>query len=132
MEYMTLIWSICVLAENNARSEIDMTELARQTGFSLAHIRDVFRKCTGKPLMHYVQERKIANAAQELLQSDDDIMEVALRYGYSGRDVFSRAFKRYTGYTPLEFRKVRPNCARVRLCAGVYGAALPKKNGGNG
>ena len=131
MEYMTLIWSICVLAENHARSEIDLTELARQTGFSLPHIRDVFRKCTGKSLMHYVQERKIANAAQELLQSSDAIMEVALCYGYSSRDVFSRAFKRYTGYTPLEFRKVRPVCARVRLCAGVYGVALPEKNGGN-
>ncbi len=129
MDYMTLIWSICVLAENSAKSEIDLTELAKQTGFSVAHIRDVFRQRTGKPLMHYVQERKIANAAQELLHCSDDIIEVAMRFGYSSRDVFSRVFKRYTGYTPSEFRKVRPACTRVRLCAGVFGAALPQKEG---
>ena len=129
MDYMTLIWSICVLAENNAKSEIDLDELAVQTGFSLAHIRDVFKKCTGKSLMHYVQERKIANAAQELLHSSDDIMEVAIHFGYSSRDVFSRAFKRYTGYTPSEFRLARPEVRRVRLCAGVHGAALPQKDG---
>ncbi len=127
---MTLIWSICVLAESSARGEIDLTELATQTGFSLAHIRDVFKKCTGKSLMYYVQERKIANASQELLDSSDDIMEVALRFGYSGRDVFSRAFKRYTGYTPSEFRAARPILGKVRLYAGVYGVALPQKDGG--
>ena len=127
MDYNTLIWSICVLAESSAQGEIDLTELARQTGFSLAHIRDVFRRHTGKSLMRYVQERKIAGAAQELLHSSDDIMEVALRFGYSSRDVFSRAFKRHTGYTPSEFRAVRPTLTRVRLCAGVFGAALPQK-----
>ena len=130
MDYNTLIWSICVLAESSAKSEIDLAELARQTGFSLAHIRDVFRQRTGKSLMRYIQERKIANAAQELLLCSDDIMDVALRFGYSSRDVFSRAFKRHTGYTPSEFRAVRPALTRVRLCAGVFGAALPRKIGG--
>lgn len=105
-----------------------MEELVRQTGFSLAHIRDVFRKCTGKPLTRYVQERKIANAAQELLDTDRTILEIAVNYGFSGRTVFSRAFRRYTGYTPSQFRTEAPLLSRVRLCAGVFGAALPNRN----
>lgn len=128
MDYMVLIWSICLFVEGRVQGEVNLEELAEQTGFSLAHIRDVFHKCTGKTLVHYVQERKIACAAQELLCTDRDIMEVALDYGYSGRDVFSRAFRRYTGYTPMEFRAERPVLTRVKLCAGVYGAALPQKH----
>lgn len=108
-----------------------MEELERQTGFSLAHIRDVFRKCTGKPLSRYVQERRIANAAQELLDTDRTILDIAIQYGFSGRTVFSRAFKRHTDYTPYQFRTEAPMLARVRLCAGVYGAALPKRRGGD-
>ena len=127
MDYNTLIWSICLFVESRVRGKIVLEELACQTGFSLAHIRDVFRKHTGKTLSRYVQERKIACAASELLHTDKDIMEVAMDYGYSGRDVFSRTFKRYTGYTPSEFRAERPVLTRVKLCAGVFGSALPQK-----
>lgn len=129
INHFLLIWSICLFVENHVREESDLEELAHQTGFSLAHIRDVFHKQTGKTLSRYVQERKLANAAQELLHTDKDIIEVALHYGYSGRDVFSRAFRRYTGYTPSEFRVKRPVLTRVKLCAGVFGVALPQKKG---
>ena len=128
MNHYILIWSVCTFAESRVKEEIPMEELVRQTGFSLAHIRDVFRKCTGKPLTRYVQERKIANAAQELLDTDRTILEIAVNYGFSGRTVFSRAFRRYTGYTPSQFRTEAPLLSRVRLCAGVFGAALPNRN----
>lgn len=127
MNHYILIWSVCTFMESRVREEIFMEELVSQTGFSLAHIRDVFRKCTGKPLSRYVQERRIANAAQELLDTDRTILDIAVQYGFSGRTVFSRAFKRHTGYTPYQFRTEAPMLARVRLCAGVYGAALPKR-----
>ena len=113
MNYYILIWSVCTFVESHVREEIPMEELVRQTGFSLAHIRDVFRKYTGKPLSRYVQERRIACAARELLDTD--------------RTVFSRAFRRYTDYTPSQFRAEAPVLARVRLCAGVYGTALPRR-----
>lgn len=127
MNHYILIWSVCTFVESRVREEMPMEELVRQTGFSLAHIRDVFRKCTGKPLSRYVQERRIANAAQELLDTDRTILDIAVQYGFSGRTVFSRAFRRHTGYTPSQFRAEAPVLARVRLCAGVYGAALPKR-----
>lgn len=127
MNHYILIWSVCAFVENHVQEEIQMEEFVRQTGFSLAHIRDVFRSCTGKPLSRYVQERRIANAAQELLDTDRTILDIAVHYGFSGRTVFSRAFRRHTGYMPSQFRAEAPVLARVRLCAGVYGAALPRK-----
>ncbi len=127
MNYYILIWSVCTFVESHVREEIPMEELVRQTGFSLAHIRDVFRKYTGKPLSRYVQERRIACAARELLDTDRTILDIAVQYGFSGRTVFSRAFRRYTDYTPSQFRAEAPALARVRLCAGVYGTALPRR-----
>ena len=114
--------------ETRVQEEINLEELACQTGFSLAHIRDVFRENTGKPLCRYIQERKIANAAQSLLYTDDQIIDIAIHYGYSGRTVFSRAFRRVTGYTPLQFRTECPAIAPIRLCAGVFGPDLPRKD----
>ena len=128
MNQFILIWSVCTFVEARVQEEIHLEELARQTGFSLAHIRDVFRENTGKSLSRYIQERKIANAAQSLLYTDDKIIDIAIHYGYSGRTVFSRAFRRFTGYTPSQFRTERPAITPVRLCAGVFGPDLPRKN----
>ena len=128
MNQYILIWSVCTFVEARVQEEIDLEELACQTGYSLAHIRDVFRDNTGKSLSRYIQERKIANAAQSLLYTDDKIIDIAVHYGYSGRTVFSRVFRRFTGYTPSQFRTERPAIAPIRLCAGVFGPDLPRKN----
>ena len=128
MNHYILIWSICTFVETRVRENIDLEELASQTGFSLAHVRDVFRQNTGKSLSHYVQERKIANAAQELLYTDKKIIDIAMQYGFSGRTVFSRIFRRYTGYTPSSFRSAHPTLTRIRLCAGVFGVRPPQRN----
>lgn len=128
MNQYILIWSVCTFVEARVREEIHLEELACETGFSLAHVRDVFRENTGKSLSHYIHERKIANAAQSLLYTDDNILDIAIHYGYSGRTVFSRAFRRFTGYTPSQFRNERPAIAPVRLCAGVFGPGLPRRN----
>lgn len=127
MDHYVLIWAVCLLVEGRVQDENLTDMLALETGFSLAHIRDVFRKRTGCTLTRYIRERRLANAAQELLHTDVDVIDVALRYCFSGRDVFSRAFRRHTGYSPSEFRAVRPVQTRVRLAAGLYGAALPQK-----
>lgn len=125
MNHYILIWSVCTFVETRVQEEINLEELALQTGFSLAHVRDIFRQNTGKSLSHYIQERKIANAAQELLYTDQKIIDIAMRYGFSGRTVFSRVFRRYTGYTPSQFRLEQPLLTRIRLCAGVFGVGLP-------
>ena len=66
------------------------------------------------------------------MDTDRQVMDIAIRYGYSGRTVFSRAFLRHTGYTPSQFRTEAPVLSRVRLCAGVFGAALPDRRGDAG
>lgn len=127
MNQYILIWSVCTFVETRVQEKINLEKLARQTGFSLAHIRDVFRASTGKSLSRYIQERKIANAAGELLCTDKKIIDIAIQYGFSGRTVFSRVFRRYTGYSPSQFRAAEPVLTRIRLCVGVFGIGLPEK-----
>lgn len=128
MDYYLTIWSVVVFVENRLQSDIDYTELERATGFSLAHIRDVFAKHTGKSLSRYILSRKIANAAFEIIHSEQNILDIAMKYGISNPDTFTRAFKRITALTPQEFRKRRCPVGRIKLCAGVYGVGILKQN----
>jgi len=44
-------------------------------------------------------------AASDLINSKDDIIDIAVKYGFDSRDSFTRAFKRITGFLPSEYRK---------------------------
>lgn len=124
MDYFLTIWSVIVFIENRIQEKINYTELEKSTGFSLAHIRDVFVKKTGIPLSRYILTRKVANAAYEILHNHQNILNIATKYGFSNHDTFTRAFKRITGFTPIEFKEKRPAVGRIKLCAGVYGIGL--------
>ena len=127
VDYFLTIWSVIVFIENRIRGKIDYAELEKATGFSLAHIRDVFVKKTGIPLSRYIITRKVANAAFEILHNHQNILNTATKYGFSNHDTFTRAFKRVTGLTPIDFKKKRPAVGRIKLCAGVYGIGLPNQ-----
>ncbi|NMA33251.1 MAG: helix-turn-helix transcriptional regulator [Clostridiaceae bacterium] len=127
MDYFFTVLSVIVFVENRVQDRIDYNELEKATGFSLAHIRDVFAKTTGTTLSKYILNRKIANAAYEILYNRHSIITIATKYGFSNHDTFTRAFKRVTGLTPSEFRRKRPPVRRIMLCAGLFGIGLPNQ-----
>ncbi len=130
MNYFFTIWSVIVFVENRIEERINYTELEKATGFSLAHIRDIFRKKTEMSLSRYILTRKISYAAYEILHSHHNILTIATKYGFLNHDAFTRAFKRVTGLTPSDFREKRPPVGRIKLCAGVYGIGLLQEKKG--
>lgn len=126
MDYFLTICSVIVFIENRIQEKINYTELEKATGFSLAHIRDVFVKKTGIPLSRYILTRKVSNAAYEILHNHQNILNIGTKYGFSSHDTFTRAFKRITGLTPTDFREKRPPVGRIKLCACVFGVGLLK------
>ncbi len=126
MDYFITVWSVVVFVENRLQGKFDYGGLINETGFSLAHIRDLFVKRTGTSLAKYILTRKINNAAFDILHTNQNVVDIAMKYGFTNHDTFTRAFKRITGLTPAGFRKYRPAVGRVRLCAGVYGIGLLK------
>jgi len=100
--------------------------MADEIGFSLSHLRVVFMNLTGKTLAQYILERKVSRAAFDIIHSNDTLSSIAERYAFTNPDTFTRAFKRVIGLNPSEFRKIKPPVVRIKLCAGVFGFAVPK------
>ena len=124
MDYFLTISSIIIYVENRVEEKIDYKELERATGFSIAHIRDIFVTKTGISLSRYILLRKVSNAAYEILYNNRSIMDIATKYSFANYDSFTRAFKRVTGLTPSEFRRKRPPMGRIKLCAGAFGIGI--------
>ncbi|NOK61708.1 MAG: AraC family transcriptional regulator [Chloroflexi bacterium AL-W] len=90
--------------ETKLDSVIDFTQVARRAGCSEHHFRRMFSFLAGMSLSEYIRRRRMSQAAIELSQSDVKVIDLALKYGYTSPDAFSRAFQEVHGVTPTETR----------------------------
>jgi AraC-like DNA-binding protein len=70
------------------------------------HLCRAFRRHYRCTLADYVRQQRIERARQYLAEADTPLTEIALRVGYSDQSHFATAFKRLTGFTPSQFRKM--------------------------
>ena len=64
----------------------------------------------------YLRLRKLAFALKEVRDSDKSFLDIALDYGFSSNEAFTRAFKGTYGMTPSEYRKnPKPVVLRTKI-----------------
>ncbi|MGO4889449.1 GyrI-like domain-containing protein [Anaerobacillus sp. MEB173] len=90
--------------EDNLTNEIDYKEVARISHCSEYHFKRMFSFLAGITLSEYVRRRRLTLAAFELNQSNTRVIDVAIKYGYSSADSFTRVFQHLHGITPSEAR----------------------------
>lgn len=79
-------------------------EIARLSGYSDALFSRIFSMLTGCTLSEYIRFRRLTQAAADLRETDEKVIDLALKYGYESPDAFSAAFKTFHGHTPTEVR----------------------------
>ena len=97
-----------VLQEIGERINQNLTvlDMAKFCGLSESHFMRWFKKMTGDSFTSYVNDRRLANAAEALRRTDDKILSVSQDVGFSNLSNFNRQFKKRYGITPKEYRKV--------------------------
>lgn len=84
---------------------MDAASIATRTGTTEHHLRRMFASLAGMPLSEYVRRRRMSLAAADLMTTDDALLEIAVRYGYSSTEAFARAFRGVHGVSPAEARR---------------------------
>lgn len=105
MKRYDTIFSSLELIEERIRERLTVENLAGSAHFSKYHYQRLFREAVGESVMRYVAGRRVALAAQELVETDASVLEIALRYGYDSHEGFTRSFRTHMGVTPAEYRK---------------------------
>lgn len=90
--------------EENLLEDIDFKEVARIAYCSEYHFQRMFSYLAGVSLSEYIRRRRLSLAAFELMNSKVRILDIAIKYGYSSPDSFTRAFQSLHGITPSEAR----------------------------
>lgn len=89
------------------RDGITLEALANHLGFSVCYCSRYIKKKTGMTFVEYVNASRISEAETLLLETNDNITEIAYATGFSSVQTFNRVFKQIRNINPTEYRKKR-------------------------
>lgn len=91
--------------KNNDDEALSLSYLSRMLGYSEFYMSRKFREISGMQFRDYLRYRRLAFALKELRDTENGILDIALKYGFSSHEAFTRAFKEAYGLTPSEYRQ---------------------------
>ena len=83
-----------------------LNELANAVGVHPTHLARVFRRFERCTVGDYIRKIRVEQARQRMLESNEPLVDIALATGFADQTHFTRSFKRLTGMTPSEFRRI--------------------------
>ncbi len=90
----------------HAGEQITLAEVAAHFALSPSHLSRVFHQETGFGVREYLIQYRIRQACDLLMNSDLTVTQIADRCGFSDSNYFGDAFKKATGLSPREYRKL--------------------------
>lgn len=84
---------------------LNIATLSEQTGMTEFKLKAGFRKIFGISIFEYFLQTRMRVARDLLLQTDKPIKEIALLTGYSSKQSFLHAFKKFYHDTPGSYRR---------------------------
>ncbi|MDR2679458.1 MAG: AraC family transcriptional regulator [Tannerella sp.] len=88
----------------------DLGEVVHISGF---HFHRIFKAILGECPGRYIQRLRLEKAASKLTTTNQTLTEIAEQTGYQSPQALSKAFRKYYGIAPSEFRK-RPQESELR------------------
>lgn len=83
-----------------------LEELAASISYSVPYFSSMFKKTAGESFIHYLTRQRLEKAKLLLLTTDQKTFEIADAIGFENYRSFNRLFKKETGLTPSDYRRL--------------------------
>ncbi len=91
----------------NYAKNITLDLLAEITHINKFYLSHSFTEYVGTSPINYLMETRLAASKELLLSSSRSIAEVASSTGFSSQSYFSQIFRKNTGMSPMQYRKLK-------------------------
>jgi AraC family transcriptional regulator len=91
--------------EDNLDGEIKENKIAMLFAGSKSMFQRIFTLMTEMTLSEYIRKRRLTQAAFGIRNTDEKIIDIAVKYGYNSAVAFNSAFKNFHGMSPSNARK---------------------------
>ncbi len=105
-EYSKMFDKVFRYIDKNYMYDITLELLADFSGYSKYHFSRIFKQYSSVSYIDYLNEKRIKEAENMLLNDDVSITEIAVRSGFKSLATFNRAFKKLKHCTPSEFKRL--------------------------
>ena len=100
-----LILTLTHWIDDNIHLPLKIEQVAERSGYSRWHLQRMFYQVMKQSLGKYIREKKLMRAAEDLLNSNESVMEISLRYGFESQQSFTRSFTGKYHIPPATFRR---------------------------
>ncbi|MEV4203909.1 AraC family transcriptional regulator [Nocardia salmonicida] len=99
-----LLNRLVTVVEEHLGAEVDVDAFASRSGTTEYHLRRMFSSLAAMPLSDYIRRRRMTVAAADVI-GGEDLLTIAVRYGYGSTEAFGRAFRAVHGVRPADVRR---------------------------
>lgn len=103
-----LLARVFAVIEQRYDEGISLADVARAVSLTPGHLTTLVRQQTGRTVLDWITERRMAEARRLLAQTDLPVSEVGRRVGYTDPAYFTRSFRRAHQTTPSGWRRSAP------------------------
>jgi AraC family transcriptional regulator len=93
--------------EEHLAEDVSLAALAGLVDLSLYHFARAFKQSFGAPPHRYHMARRMDHARGLLQKPALSVTEIGIQTGFRDTSSFTRAFRKFTGLTPTEYRRHR-------------------------
>lgn len=112
MEWTQAMRTALAYIERNLLEDITPADVAAAVHISDFYFQKGFSLLSGCTIGEYIRNRRLYLAALDLLDTEEKVIDLALKYGYETPESFTKAFRRFHGTSPAQVRQshgtVRP------------------------
>ena len=91
--------------DENYTTTLAMQDVAAMSGLSTSQFNHRFRAVLRMSPTEYVLSRRIQDARERLTRTSESIANIGCAVGFFDQSHFTKRFRRFTGMTPLAYRK---------------------------
>jgi AraC family transcriptional regulator len=100
-----LLKSVLLEIEKGIRDNVNADILAETFFLSSVHLQRLFKFAFNQTIGCYIRSRRLAVSLDDLLKTNSNVLQIAIKYGFEYEETYIRAFKREFGMTPGSLRK---------------------------
>lgn len=100
-----LVQNVNSFIQNNFTDEnLNVSTLADALGMNAKYISSLYKEATGRSIVDVINRSRIEKAKVLLKEEQINIADIAIKVGFTNSNALIRAFKKYIGVTPGQFK----------------------------
>ena len=92
--------------KENVNEKLGIAEVCEKVNYNKSYVFREFKADTGSTIMAYFTRLKIEKAKQMLREGNYNVTQIARILSFDTPNYFTKTFKKITGFSPLQYKKI--------------------------